>query len=65
VVELFVQREDAEGALAEVLADEPTWAGELAVVSVDLASVTQASIGLQLQRATSYFEKLAAILRNL
>lgn len=37
VIELFVRREDAERALADVLADEPTWNGQLSVVSVELA----------------------------
>jgi hypothetical protein len=36
VIELFVRREDAERALADVLADEPTWNGQLSVVSVEL-----------------------------
>jgi hypothetical protein len=35
VIELFVRRED-ERALADVLADEPTWNGQLSVVSVEL-----------------------------
>jgi hypothetical protein len=33
VIELFVRR---ERALADVLADEPTWRGQLSVVTIEL-----------------------------
>jgi hypothetical protein len=42
VVDLFVRREDAERALAEALADEPTWKRELRVVAIEEASGEEA-----------------------
>jgi hypothetical protein len=37
-----VRREDAERALAEALADEPTWKRELRVVAIEEASGEEA-----------------------
>lgn len=34
VIELYVRREDAEQALRDVVADEPSWAGELYLVTI-------------------------------
>jgi hypothetical protein len=35
VVEFFVSREEAEAALRDVLADEPTWLEEIGVSSIE------------------------------
>jgi hypothetical protein len=35
VIEIYVNRADAEQALKDVLADEPEWVGEVGVVSID------------------------------
>jgi len=34
-VELYVRRKDAEQDLADAVADEPEWCGQLAVVELD------------------------------
>jgi hypothetical protein len=34
VIELYVRREDAEQALRDVITDEPTWAGDLYLVTI-------------------------------
>lgn len=36
-VELFPTREQADEALAQVLADEPNWVGVVSVVTIDLS----------------------------
>jgi hypothetical protein len=36
VIEMFVERGDAEDALHAVVRDEPGWAGELRLVEVEL-----------------------------
>jgi hypothetical protein len=41
VVELYVEREQAENDLGEVLADEPGWRDSLRVVTIDLGQATE------------------------
>jgi hypothetical protein len=41
VVEFYLSREEAEAALRGVLTDEPDWEGEIRVVEVDLAEVSE------------------------
>jgi hypothetical protein len=37
VLEFFVTRDEAEAALADVLQDEPEWADELGVVTIEFS----------------------------
>jgi hypothetical protein len=45
--DVFISRELAEAALADALADEPTWASILSIVAIDVLATTRREVPRQ------------------